>query len=128
MTASNKLNYLSVCPHLKGEVPNPLTGPHLDWMSRVSKSLQGSNGSGDIRISTNDIVGKYKAIGGVCSCTISLPTAGTYTIVMPSDPTNVAPVHFSDGQIQWGSVDSDKIWTIQVTTTSSVTAYCSYLT
>ena len=114
------INQLSQSPFVKGQFPNPLTGAHLSWISSLSESMRGANGSGSI-YSGASVVGGYKAIGGLVSCWLSLPSAGTFAISLP-DYINPGPCFFSDGQIVWPATNN----VISITTTVPVSGWCTF--
>ena len=120
----NKLRLNTDSPFLKEKFDNPLKGSHLNWITIVSDAMQGSCGHGNISDNNGNVIGQYKAFGGMVMCTIHVQP-GTTVIRMPSNPFNRAPVMFSDNQTQWG-VKVDNIWTVTVTTTIELDGWCSY--
>jgi hypothetical protein len=126
----NKLRLNTDSPFIKGTFPNPLVRGHLDWMTIVSNAMQGSCGDGNISDTKGNVVGRYKAFGGLVICTMHIApeTIGatqTTTIRMPSSPFNRAPVFFSDGTMKWGS-KVDNIWTVEITFNSELDGQCNY--
>lgn len=90
---------LGKSPWLRGMIPNPLTGPYLTWLANVSDILSGMGGAGDI-VSNGEVVGGYKAVGGIVHCWLTVPANGALDVTFPG-MKSAGPLVCEDGQTVW---------------------------
>lgn len=107
-------------PFIRGDVPDKLTGGHLDWMTIVSNAFSGACGEGNIKNIDGVVVGQYKAFCGLVMLSVSID-ANT-TIIMPSKGKRRIMMNFSDGQAIWADNDGN----LTITVTNPVEGWGTY--
>lgn len=107
-------------PWLRGIIPNPLSGPYLTWLANISDVLSGLGGSGDI-VSNGEVVGSYKAVGGLVHAYLVVPASGTINVTFPA-LKSAGPLICEDGQTVW----PDNSGNVTVTSTSGTRCYITY--